>query len=58
MKIDEILSSRPKDFSAFLEELKASGYEIKAGTNIAVKGSDRKDLSASLPFLMDTDRTI
>lgn len=42
MKIDEILSSRPKDFSAFLEELKASGYEIKAGTNIAVKGIGQK----------------
>ena len=42
MKIDEILSSRPKDFSAFLEELKAAGYEIKAGANIAVKGIGQK----------------
>lgn len=42
MKIDEILSSRPKDFSAFLEELKASGYEIKVGANIAVKGIGQK----------------
>ena len=42
MKIDEILSSRPKDFSAFLEELRSAGYEIKVGANIAVKGIGQK----------------
>jgi hypothetical protein len=42
MKIDEILLNRPKDFSAFLEELRSAGYEIKTGANIAVKGIGQK----------------
>lgn len=36
IKIDEILASRPKDFSEFLDKLKIAGYEIKTGANIAV----------------------
>ena len=35
--IDEVLSRKPKDFDAFLEELEKAGYEIKAGKNVAVK---------------------
>ena len=40
--IDEVLSKKPKDFDAFLEELKKAGYEIKAGKNVAVKGKNQK----------------
>ena len=41
-KIDEILSRKPQDMNAFLEELRTAGYEIKAGAHIAVKGKDQK----------------
>ena len=41
-QIDEILSQKPKDFPAFLNELTKAGYEVKTGTNIAVKGKDQK----------------
>ena len=41
-QIDEILARKPKDFSAFLEELKRAGYEVKTGANVAVKSSDQK----------------
>ena len=40
--IDEVLSNKPKDFDAFLDELKNAGYEIKIGKNISVKGTDQK----------------
>lgn len=40
--IDEVLLKKPKDFDAFLEELKKAGYEIKAGKNVAVKGKNQK----------------
>lgn len=40
--IDEVLSKKPKDFDAFLEELKKAGYEIKAGKNVAVKSKSQK----------------
>ena len=40
--IDEVLSHKPKDFDAFLDELKNAGYEIKIGKNISVKGTDQK----------------
>ena len=36
--IDEVLLKKPKDFDAFLEELKKAGYEIKAGK--MVRGGD------------------
>ena len=41
-QIDEILSRKPKDFPAFLDELTKAGYKIKTGTNIAAKGKDQK----------------
>ena len=41
-KIDEILSRKPQDMNAFLEELRTAGYEIKTGAHIAVKGKDQK----------------
>lgn len=40
--IDEVLLKKPKDFDAFLEELKKAGYEIKAGNNVAVKSKSQK----------------
>ena len=40
--IDEVLSKKPKDFDAFLEELKKAGYEIKTGKNVAVRGKSQK----------------
>lgn len=40
--IDEVLSKKPKDFNAFLEELKKAGYEIKTGKNLAVRGKSQK----------------
>jgi len=40
--IDEVLSKKPKDFDAFLEELKKAGYEIKTGKNVAVKSKNQK----------------
>ena len=40
--IDEVLSKKPKDFDAFLEELKKTGYEIKTGKNVAVKSKSQK----------------
>ena len=40
--IDEVLLKKPKDFDAFLEELKKAGYEIKAGKNVAVKSKCQK----------------
>lgn len=41
-QIDTILSAKPKDFTAFLEELGKAGYEIKVGKNVAVRGSAQK----------------
>ena len=40
--IDEVLSKKPKDFEAFLDGLKESGYEIRTGKNIAVKGRNQQ----------------
>lgn len=40
--IDEVLSKKPKDFDSFLEELKKTGYEIKTGKNVAVRGKSQK----------------
>ena len=40
--IDEVLSKKPKDFDAFLEELKKAGYEIKTGKNVAVRSKNQK----------------
>ena len=49
--IDKVLSHKPKDFDAFLDELKNAGYEIKIGKNISVKDTDQKKFIrlASLP---------
>ena len=41
-QIDEILARKPKDFPAFLDEMKKAGYEIKTGTNVAVKSPGQK----------------
>ena len=41
-QIDEILARKPKDFPAFLDEMKKAGYEIKTGANVAVKSSGQK----------------
>lgn len=41
-QIDEILARKPKDFPAFLEEMKSAGYEIKTGANMAVKSPGQK----------------
>lgn len=40
--LDEILERKPKDFAAFLDELKKAGYEVKTGKNVAVKGKGQK----------------
>ena len=40
--IDEVLSRKPKDFDAFLEELKKAGYEIKAGKDVAIKSRNQQ----------------
>ncbi len=50
IKIDEILASRPKDFSEVLDKLKSAGYEIKTGANIAVKEMGIKGISGFPPF--------
>ena len=42
IRIDEILASKPKDFSEFLEKLQNAGFEIKTGANTAVKGNGQK----------------
>ena len=55
--IDEVLSKKPKDFDAFLEELKKAGYEIKTGKNVAVKSKNQKRfvrLSSSVMGLSDS----
>ncbi len=41
-QIDDILAGKPKDFPAFLEEMKSAGYEIKTGANVAVKSPGQK----------------
>lgn len=41
-QIDEILARKPKDFPAFLDEMKKAGYEIKTGANVAVKSPGQK----------------
>ena len=41
-QIDEILARKPKDFPAFLDEMKKAGYEIKTGANVTVKSSGQK----------------
>ena len=41
-QIDTILSERPKDFEEFLRRIAASGYEVKRGKQIALKGPDQK----------------
>ena len=41
-QIDEILARKPKDFLAFLEEMKRARYEIKTGANVAVKSPGQK----------------
>ena len=40
--IDEVLSKKPKDFAAFLQELKNTGYEIKMGKDVAVRGQNQQ----------------
>ena len=40
--IEKILGASPKSFDGFLEMLRASGYEIRAGKHIALKGHDQK----------------
>ena len=37
-KIDQLLPAQPKDLENFLEKLRASGYEIKKGKHIAIRG--------------------
>ena len=37
-QIDAILQQAPKDWKTFLERLKEAGYEVKEGSNPAVKG--------------------
>ena len=41
-KIDSILNEEPKDYREFLDNLKASGYEIKNGKHTAVRGQGQK----------------
>ena len=40
--MEKILGSNPKSFDEFLERFKSSGYEIKTGKHLAVKGNDQK----------------
>lgn len=40
--IDRILSEHPKDFQAFLDELQKSGYEIRKGKHVSVRGGEQK----------------
>lgn len=40
--IDQALSQKPADFEAFLHLLENSGYEIKRGKNIALKGKGQQ----------------
>lgn len=40
--IDQALSQKPADFEAFLHLLENSGYEIKRGKNIALKGKSQQ----------------
>ena len=41
-KIDQLLPAQPKDLEDFLEKLRASGYEIKKGKHIAIRGPGQK----------------
>ena len=40
--MEKTLGSNPKSFDEFLERIKSSGYEIKTGKHLAVKGNDQK----------------
>ena len=40
--MEKILESNPKSFDEFLERFKSSGYEIKTGKHLAVKGNGQK----------------
>ena len=40
--IDQFLQEKPKDFEEFLRQLQASGYEIKKGKHIAIRGTGQK----------------
>lgn len=40
--MEKILGSNPKSFDEFLERFKSSGYEIKTGKHLAVKGNGQK----------------
>lgn len=40
--IDRILSGKPRDFSEFLKSLQNTGYEVKQGKHIAVKGKGQQ----------------
>ena len=41
-KIDQLLQMQPKDLEDFLEKLRTSGYEIKKGKHIAIRGPGQK----------------
>ncbi len=41
-KIDQLLQTQPKDLNDLLEKLRASGYEIKKGKHIAIRGPGQK----------------
>ena len=41
-KIDQLLPAQPKDLEDFLEKLRTSGYEIKKGKHIAIRGPGQK----------------
>lgn len=40
--IDQLLQEKPKDIEEFLQQLQASGYEIKKGKHIAIRGTGQK----------------
>jgi hypothetical protein len=56
--IDEVLSKKPKDFDAFLEELKKAGYEIKKERMWRSRAKARNALFVFLPFLMVSRKPI
>jgi hypothetical protein len=41
-EIDQILAEQPKDFEEVLRRLEMAGYEIKKGSNLALKGNGQK----------------
>jgi hypothetical protein len=40
--IDRILGEHPEDFNAFLQKLRESGYEVKTGKHVGIRGPGQK----------------